>query len=224
MKITAQTLEISGFTQAEVDRYFQVQDRMKYYGVDGLTISDRKFIRSAEDAVAEVDNAHKAALVAGCVRRLRGGMPMEEKLHFRWVAAELAAVEAAVDLDLNEISCHSVVQKEVLRALKIYNPNLGRTDLNGRFRSYKIITQLIELGLNCPNSRTVSYDTDVVIKRLQSEFPKEWKDSWDINFYSNLLIVAVPMQEEFDFSRFVRPEIERMTRENYRSIQVAVEA
>ena len=221
IKITAQKLEAAGFTQTQIDRYFKLLDRKKFYGYDALTISDHQFLRSAKSAVAKVEADHKAALVAGRKNRLSGKTPVETKKHYRWVQAEINALIAHADLAADEILCRIVVSKEILRALSLYQPVLDQVDTSKRTKFVKPCADLIDLGNTYSGSRVVQVDIAAVVSALRSEFPDDWNTSWVASFDS-VQTVAIPLSDELNYTKYVRPEIERLTREIYPSVTATV--
>ena len=221
IKITAQTLEAAGFTETQIDRYFKIRDRQKFYGFDALTISDRQFLRSARVAVDKVEKAHKAALVAGRKNRISGKTPVETKKHFRWVQAEINAHIAHADLAADEILCRTVVSKEILRALSLYQPVLEQVDTSKRSKFDQPYLDLVDLGNTYSGSRVVQVDTAAVASDLRSEFPDDWNTSWVASFES-VQTVAIPLSDELNYTKYVRPEIERLTREIYPSVTATV--
>ena len=220
-KITAQTLETAGFTETQIDRYYKILDLKKYYGFDALTVSDRQFLRSARVAVEKVATAHKAALVAGRKNRLSGKTPVETKKHYRWAAAELSVVNSLTDLAVDEVSCFAIVKQEILRALSLYQPVLDQVDTVHRFKFIQPELDLIQLGLTYSGSRIVQFDTVAAKNQLRLEFSEDWNSKWD-NYFGEMPMVAIPMSDEIDYTRVVRPEIERLTREIYPSVVVTV--
>lgn len=217
-KITAQKLEAAGFTQAEIDRWFQIQDRQRYYGRDGLTRSDRDFLGSAKKAVAKIEMDHQKALIAGAFNRLSGKTPLQEKSHYKWVKALRDSLKANTELAPNEVSCNEIIQDELLRALEIYQPKLDRMDTQIRSKFIKPVAELISLGTTFDYSRVVQIDSAAVRSELQSEFASEWNSAWDSN---NVEVVAILMEDEREFGDVVRPIIEGLTREIFRSVKVA---
>ena len=220
MKISAQILEISGFTQVQVDRYFQIQDRVKYYGIDGLTISDRQFLRSAKVAATKVDAAHKAALVAGRSNRISGKNPVENKKHYRFESMLVSVIDSLMDLAADEVSCFSIVKNEKLRAFRLYQPVLDQVDTQQRGKFLRPEADLIQLGISFSGSRCVQIDADAAIKQMKSAFAEDWNTSWEA-YFQNLVLVAIPASDELEFTSVVRPEIEKLTREAFRSVNVA---
>jgi len=221
IKITAQTLEAAGFTETQIDRYFKIRDRQKFYGFDALTISDRQFLRSARVVVDKVEKAHKVALVAGRKNRLSGKTPVETKKHYRWVQAEINAFIAHADLAADEVLCHAVVLKEVLRALSLYQPILSQVDTVHRSKFDKPCADLVDLGNTYSGSRVVQVDTAAVASALRSEFADDWNTRWDA-YWGSEQMVAIPLSDELDYISVVRPEIERLTREIYPSVTATV--
>jgi hypothetical protein len=220
-KITAQALETAGFAQTQIDRYYEIQDRVRYYGFDALATSDRQFLRSAKSAVAKVDAAHKAALVAGRKNRLSGKTPVETKKHYRWVQAEINAFIAHADLAADEILCRTVVLNEILRALSLYQPVLDQVDTSKRSKFDQPYLDLVDLGNTYAGARVVQVDMAAVISTLRTETIDEWNTRWAA-FYESVQMVAIPLSDELDYIRVVRPEIERLTREIYPSVTATV--
>jgi len=221
IKITAQTLEAAGFTETQIDRYFKIRDRQKFYGFDALTISDRQFLRSARVAVEKVEKAHKAALVAGRKNRLSGKTPVETKKHYLWVQAEMNAFIAHADLAADEILCRTVVLKEILRALSLYQPVLSQVDTVHRSKFDKPCADLVDLGNTFSGSRVAQVDTAAVASALRSEFADEWNTRWDAH-YGSIQTVAIPLSDECEYISVIQPEIQRLTREIYPSVTATV--
>jgi len=221
IKITAQNLETAGFTQAQIDRFFKILDRQRVHGYDSLTISDRQFRHSARIAVAKIEAAHKAALVAGRKNRLSGKTPVETKGHYRWVQAEIVTLTANTDLGADEILCRSIVLNEILRALSLYQPVLNQVDTVHRHKFNQPVEDLVDLGNTYVGSRVVQIDSSAMLSDLRSEFPDNWNTRWDA-YYENVQTVAIPLSDELDYISVVRPEIERLTREIYPSVTATV--
>ena len=220
IKITAQNLETAGFTEAQIDRYFKIIDRKKNHGYNALTISDRQFLHSARVAVEKTAAAHKAALVAGRKNRLSGKTPVETKKHYRWVEAEIEVFIAHTDLAADEILCRTIISKEILRALSLYQPVLDQLDTTKRHRFTQPYADLVDLGNTYSGSRVVPVDLDSVYEDLKSVFVTDWNKSWDA-FYETTS-VAIPLSDELDYIEVVRPEIERLTREIFPSVTATV--
>jgi len=219
IKITAQKLEAVGFTETQIDRYFKIRDRQKFYGFDALTISDRQFLRSARVAVEKVEKAHKAAIVAGRKNRLSGKTPVETKKHYRLVQAEMNSFIAHADLTADEVLCHAVVLKEVLRALSLYQPVLDQIDTEHRFKFSQSCADLVDLGNTFSGSRVAQVDIAAVASALRSEFADEWNTRWD---FGSVQMVAIPLSYECEYISVVQPEIQRLTREIYPSVTATV--
>ena len=220
-KITAQTLETAGFTETQIDRYFKILDRKKYYGFDALTVSDRQFLRSARVAVEKVATAHKAALVAGRKNRLSGKTPVETKKHYRWVQAVSKSWVSHADLAADEVLCHVLINNEILRALNLYQPVLDQIDTSKRFKFVQPCADLADLGSTYLSSRVVQIDNYAVASELRSEFTEDWNVGCE-TYFPNLKHVAISLSDELDFISVVRPEIERLTREIYPSVVATV--
>jgi hypothetical protein len=221
IKITAQTLEAAGFTETQIDRYFKLLDRKKLHGYNSLTVSDRQFINSARTAVAKVEAAHKVALAEGRKNRLSGKTPVETKKHYLWVQAEINSYIDHADLAADEILCHVLINNEILRALSLYQPTLDRTDTVHRFKFSQPCADLADLGNAYTGSRVVEFDHVASRNQLRSEFENEWNTRWD-SYFENIQMVAISLSDELDYISFVRPEIERLTREIYPSVTATV--
>jgi len=222
IKITAQTLEAAGFTETQIDRWFKLLDRKKFYGgYDALTISDRQFINSARTAVAKVEAAHKAAIVAGRKNCLSGKTPVETKKHYRWVQAEINSYIAHADLTADETLCHVLINNEILRALSLYQPTLDRTDTVHRFKFSQPCADLADLGNTFSGSRVVEFDHVASRNQLHSEFENEWNTRWD-SYFENVQMVAIQLSDECEYISVIQPEIQRLTREIYPSVTATV--
>ena len=220
IKITAQTLETAGFTETQIDRYFKILDRKKYYGYDALTISDLQFLNSAKVAATKVDAAHKAALVAGRKNRISGKNPVENKKHYRFESMLVSVIDSLTDLAVDEVSCFSIVKNEKLRAFRLYQPVLDQVDTQQRGKFHRPEEDLIQLGLSFSGSRCVQFDADAAIKQMKSAFAEDWATKWEA-IIQNLVLVAIPASDELEFTKYVRPEIEKLTREAFHSVNVA---
>lgn len=221
MKINAQTLALAGWSDEQIDRYYTLLNRKQKHGLTALSPEGRSFMRSARQAVETVEKAHTAALVAGRKNRLTGKTPVEGKKHYRWVEAEIAVYEANTELAVDEINAYVIIKKEILRALSLYQPVLSMLDTTKRNQFKAPIAELLSLALTYPGARVARFDNTAAETALRAEFPEDWNDRWT-NHYEELQIVAIPLTDELDYTTYVRPEIERLTREIYPSVAATV--
>ena len=221
MKINAQTLSAAGWSDAQIDRYYTLLDRKQTRGLAALSPDGRKHLRAAGEAVKAFENANLAALVAGRKNRLSGKNPVEGKKHYLWVEAEVAAHLAHTDLAVDEVSAMVIIKTEVLRALSLYQPVLSMTDTTKRSKFNQPMAELLELALTYSGARVAQLDHTAVEEALRAQFPTDWNDKWT-GYYEKLQIVAIPLSEELEYTAYVRPEIERLTREIYPSVAATV--
>ena len=221
MKINAQNLAVAGYTEAQIDRYYTLLNRKQKHGLSALSPDGRRFLLSARKAVDTLEAAHQAALVAGRKNRLGGKSPVEGKLHYRWVEAKIAAHLDHTDLAVDETSAHAVVNKEVLRALRLYQPVLDMVDTSKRNVFDRAMNDLLDLANTYEGARVAHFDGAAVEETLKTEFPNSWNDKWSNN-HGDFSAVAIPLSDELDFISVIRPEIERLTRETYPSVAAVV--
>lgn len=222
MKINAQNLALTGYTEAQIDRYYTLLDRKNTRGLGAISPDGRRFMLAARKAIDTLEAAHLASLVAGRKNRLVGKTPVESKLHYRWTETEIAAYTTHTELAVDEVSANVVVMKEILRALSLYQPVLDMLDTSKRGSFNQPVSDLLGLAMTYERARLAQFDSVAVERMLQSEFPNNWNEKWsNQSLYSEVSVVAIPLADELDFIGVIRPEIERLTREIYPSVAVA---
>lgn len=214
VKVTAELLEMAGWTETQIDRYYKLLKRQSVNGLSALTVVDRRFYLSASvaanKAAAELDKVIKSAQK----RRVNGAQPVETKLHYRWVSFEIANEHKFADLAVGEVLAQTIIHEEMLRALEIYQPVLDQIDTSKRSKFNAPYAEMLELA-TC-FGRQVAIDGVAYNELLSAEFNREWKTCWEK--YVRTSGTALSGDEIAEFRSYVRPEIERLTREIYPSV------
>lgn len=216
----AELLDLAGYTEAQVDRYFKLVNRKRENGIGALTVSDRRFLLKAR---ADVDNANKkldeAIKQAGRVR-VSGRQPVETKLHFRWVQTEVELARGLVETAPGEVSAYVVFKEEVLRALEKYQPVLDQVDTSKRRKFNPLEAELLSIAASL--GRVANFDKDAFGQQLATEFDGHWDENWTSGLGSSSAHfgAVVSDADELEFRQLVRDEVEKLTREVYPSVTV----
>ena len=214
VKVTAELLEMAGWTETQIDRYYKLQKRRSVHGLHALTVADRRFYLSASVAAnkasAELDKVIKSAQK----RRVNGAQPVETKLHYRWVAFNVANLNKFAELAVGEVLDQEIVYQEQLRALEIYQPVLDQIDTSKRSKFNAPVQEMYELAACF--GRQVSFDQTGWDKALTDNFQREWNPAWAKT--GRTVATALSGDEIAEFRSYIRPEIERLTREIYPSV------
>ena len=219
LKINAQTLSAAGWTDEQIDRYYKLLDRKQTRGLTALSPEGRRFLQSARAAVETYEKTRLADLVAAARRQASGVQPVETKLHYRWTEAEAALVPQFVELAPGEVSALQIVKDEILQALSKYQPVLNQVDTSKRGKFDPTIASLLKDAEAMSNARYAQFDLAGFSEALKSQFEDKWNDAWDMHYSmmaSNSVVFAD--SEELSYREYVRPQIERLTREVYPSV------
>ena len=216
----AELLSLAGYTEAQIDRYIKLVNRKRQNGYNALTISDRRFLLAAR---ADVDQAQvKLDQAINEARRVRvsGGQPVEQKLHYRWTQSELAIARSLVEVKPGEVSAYVIFKEEVLRALSKYQPVLDQIDCSKRSKFNPLEAELLDIAAKL--GRVSNFDKDEFGSLLAVEFQEHWNNKWTegLGSSSNFFGAVIPDTEEFEFRQLVRDEVEKLTREVYRTVAV----
>lgn len=224
MKITADLLELAGYTEAQIDRVFKLIGRKQRFGPQSLSISDRRFYLKAQGDVKVAAEKLDKLVVTAQNRRVSGKQPVETKLHFRWTVAEVTLCPHFADLATGEIAAFQILREEVLRALEIYQPVLDQVDTSKRSKFDTLFVEMMELAAGL--GRAANFDWDGLRASLKYEFPENWNTAWDTHYSAkNFPAYGVLSGDDIvEFRALVRPEIERLTRETYPSVRQTVAA
>lgn len=215
VKVTAELLEMAGWTETQIDRYYKLQKRRSVHGLHALTVADRRFYLSASVAAnkasAELDKVIKSAQK----RAVSGKQPVETKLHYRWVAAEIEMLPRFAELAIGEVLAHQIWSEEILRALSIYQPVLDQIDTSKRGAFNAPFAELMELADGI--GRRVQFDRAGFMAGLRETFPENWNSKWEA-YYTNGSDTALSGDDIVEFRALVRPVVESLTRETYPSV------
>jgi hypothetical protein len=224
MKITADLLELAGYTETQIDRVFKLINRKQQFGPQSLSISDRRFYLKAQGDVKVASDKLDKLVVTAQKRRVSGKQPVETKLHYRWTVAEVILCQNFAELAIGEVSAFQILREEVLRALEIYQPVLDQVDTSKRGRFDGFYTEMMELAAAL--GRSANFDWDGYRAALKVEFPENWNTAWDAHYSAdNYPAYGVLSGDDIvQFRALVRPEIERLTREAYPSVRSTVAA
>ena len=216
----AELLSASGYTDEQIDRYIKLVNRKQRSGLSALTISDRRYLLKAradvDQAEAKIDKALQEA------RRIRvsGAQPVENKLHYRWTYSELQIARSLVEVKPGEISAYVIFKEEVLRALSKYQPVLDTIDCSKRSKFNPLEVEFLDLASKL--GRVANFDKNEFGSLLAAEFQEHWNNKWTegLGSSSTFYGAVIPDTEEFEFRQLVRDEVEKLTREVYRTVAV----
>lgn len=214
----AELLDFSGYTEAQIERYYKLVNRKRQNGFGALTVSDRRFLLKAR---ADVDNAQQKldeAIKQAARVRVTGRQPVENKLHFRWVATELQIARELVEIAPGEVSAYVVFKEEVLRALEKYQPVLDQVDTSKRRKFNPLEAELLSIAAGL--GRVANFDKDAFGQQLAAEFGEHWDQNWSSGLGSSsaLFGAVISDTDELEFRQLVRDEVEKLTREVYPSV------
>ena len=216
VKVTAALLDQAGYTEAQIDRYFKLLSRKQKFGPTSWSVTDRRFYNTARVDCNNMENARLADLAAATKRRISGKNPVETKLHYRWVTAELEIARNMIDVAPGEMSGLVIMLEEYLRSLEKYQPVLDQIDTSRRHKFHPVEREL--LAIAATEGRWASFDHTEFKNQLKTQFEQEWNPSWDARYecgaYDNAII---PDTFELEFRGLVRTELERLTREVFPS-------
>ncbi len=218
----ADLLDLSGYTEAQIDRYFKLVNRKRKNGLGALTVSDRRFLLQAR---SDVDNAQQqlAEAVKQAARvRVSGRQAVETKLHYRWVVAELQIGRSLVETAPGEVSAYAVFKEEVIRALEKYQPVLDQVDTSKRRKFNPLEAELLLLAAGL--GRVANFDKNAFGQQLAAEFGEHWDQNWSSGLGSSSAHFGAVISDtdELEFRQLVRDEVEKLTREVYPSVATVV--
>ena len=216
----AELLSVSGYTDEQIDRYIKLVNRKRKNGLNALTINDRRYILKAR---ADIDQAEqKISKELQDARRVRvsGGQPIESKLHYRWTQAEVEIARSLVEVKPGEVSAYVIFKEEVLRSLSKYQPVLDTIDCSKRGKFNPLEVEFLDLASQL--GRVANFDKNEFGSLLATQFQEHWDNKWTegLGSSSNLFGAVIPDTEEFEFRQLVRDEVEKLTREVYRTVAV----
>lgn len=221
VKVTAELLEQAGWTEAQIDRYFKLLNRKQQYGFSALTVNDRRFYHSALPACVAAEKTRIAELRAATQRRLSGKNPVETKLHYRWVAAELEIARDMIDLAPGEVSALAIMLEEYLSALVKYQPVLDQIDTSKRHKFHPIERELLTIAAT--EGRWAPFNFVEFKGQLKARFEGQWNAGWDARYecgaYDNAII---PDTFESEFRALAHVTMELTVREVFPSVTAAV--
>lgn len=222
MKVTAELLEIAGYTETQVDRFYKLLNRKQNHGLAALTVADRRFYIQAQTDAAKAQKYQLDLLVAAKKRVLTGKQPVETKLHYRWVEADLVTINRVVETLPGEVSAFAIIKEETLAALRKYQPVLDQVDTSKRFKFVPVERDL--LALAAVFGRVATFDKACYLETLQTEFVDSWQESWTLGMDSNgyQYGAVISVLDESEFRDEVRAQIESITREAYPSVNAIV--
>ena len=222
MKINAEILELAGYTEAQIDRYFKLLDRKIRFGLSALSVNDRRFYNKCRVDADAVNNKLEAQLVAACKVKISGKRSVESKEHYRWISCYLDTIREVVDVTVGEVSALVVILEEELRALSKYQPVLDQIDTSKRSKFSQPKKDLLDLAAAV--GRVFYLDEAEVHNRTKQEFADSWSTKWDESFAENGLgwgkNAIIPDSFELEFREIVRSEMETLTREVFPSVEV----
>lgn len=216
MKTTTELLELAGYTEAQIDRYTKCMKRKK---AGTLTIADRRFYLQAQGDARKAEAALEQAVKAAQTRKVSGRQPVETKLHYRWVVAELELARGMVELAPGEVSGLVIMLEEYLRAMDKYQPVLDQIDTSKRHFFHPVERELLQIAAGL--GRMGTFDHAEFQARLKATFSDNWNPVWDERYergaYDNAIL---PEGEELEFRAVVRAEMERLVRDVFPSVKV----
>lgn len=223
IKINAETLSAAGWTDEQIDRYYTLLDRKQARGLAALSPEGRRFLQSARAAVEAAEKARLADLVAATRRQATGAQPVETKLHYRWTEAEATLVPQFVELAPGEVSALQIVKEEILRALSKYQPILDQVDTSKRGKFDHPTAALLKDAEAMRGARYAQFDLAGFNEALKSQFEDKWNDAWDMH-YSMMAAHSIVFADtdELAYREYIRPQIERLTRDIYPSVTAVV--
>jgi tetratricopeptide (TPR) repeat protein len=216
MKNTVELLELAGYTEAQIDRYTKCLKRKK---AGTLTIADRRFYLQAQGDARKAEAALEQAVKAAQTRKVNGRQPVETKLHYRWVVAELEIARGMVELAPGEVSGLVIRLEEYLRAMDKYQPVLDQIDTSKRHMFNPVERDLLQIAAGL--GRMGTFDHAEFQARLKATFSDNWNTAWDGLYNSGAYDNAIlPEGEELEFRAVVRAEMERLVRDVFPSVEV----
>jgi hypothetical protein len=222
MKINAEILEFAGYTEVQIDRYFNLLDRKIRHGLSALSVNDRRFYNKCRVDADAANKKLEAQLVAARKVKISGKRPVETKEHYRWVSCYLNTLREVVDVTVGEVSALVIILEEELRALSKYQPVLDQVDTSKRSKFRQPKKDLLDLAAAV--GRVAYLDEVEVHERTKQEFAEIWKDKWDESFAAKGLgwgkNAIIPDSFELEFREIVRAEMETLTREVFPSVEV----
>ena len=216
MKVTAQHLEEAGYTQDQIDRYYKLLDRKTKFGLDALTINDRRFYNKSRVDAHRVETLRSKQLSAAKTRAVFGKQPVEIKLHYRWVEVDLNAINLLSDCAPDEVNAMAIILDEHLAALRKFQPVLDQVDTTRRGKMRPMFQDLLALAKSM--GRTAVMDYDRYLELLCAEFPELTSDN---DFYRNpddRAMVMIQDTEELEFRALVRVQMEDSVRTTFPSV------
>ena len=219
IKINAETLSAAGWTDEQIDRYYTLLSRKQTRDLGALSPEGRRFMQSARTAVEAYEKARLADLTAAARRKATGVNPVETKLHYRWTQTEAALVPQFVELAPGEVSALQIIKDEICQALSKYQPVLDQVDTSKRGKFDRPIALMLQEAEAMSGARYAQFDLTGYTETLKVEFEDKWNDAWDAH-YGMMAAGSIVFadSDEFEYRRFVRPQIELLTRDVYPSV------
>ena len=210
-KVTATLLESAGWTEPQVSRYYKLLSRKQAHGLTSLSIADRRFYNSAAIACSKAQAAIDKAIREGQTRRMSGKQPVETKLHYCWLQAELDTFNQLAELLPGEELAGAIIKSEYLRALEIYQPVLDQVDTAQRGKWNTVEAELIELAQSV--GRCFPYAVEDHTAIIKAQFEANWNDSWEaMNDRNWCQGAALSGDAALEFRALVRPLVEDFVR------------
>lgn len=214
----AELLEVAGYTEAQIERYFKLVNRKQKNGLGALTVADRRYLLKAR---ADVDNTQKKldeAIKQAARVRVSGRQPVENKLHYRWIETELEIARQMIELQPGEVSAFVVFKEEYLRALSKYQPVLDQIDTSKRSKFNPFESELLDIAASL--GRVAPFDKVQFGKQLAEVFNEVWNDNWTagLGSHSPNFGAVIRDTDELEYRQLVRDTVETLTREVYPSV------
>jgi hypothetical protein len=218
----AEYLALAGYSETDIEKYFRLLDRKCVRGLNSLTVNERRFYNKAQTNMRLVWKRLEAETVAAQKRSITGKQPVETKLHYRWVEADLATINRVVEKLPGEVSAFAIIKEETLAALRKYQPVLNQVDTSKRFKFVPVEREL--LALAAAFGRVANFDIELYLDILKTEFAEFWQDSWSLNTETSdhQHGAVISLLDEAEYRAEVRVQIEALTREVYPSVTVTV--
>ena len=143
--------------------------------------------------------------------------PLEKKLHYRFMIADLDIIAEQAKMLPGEVAAWTVIREEQVRALELFRPKLNRSEVKRRTKFQELEAEWIDGALAI--GRNVDFNWHTFNAALRAKFPADFNDNWDTGVGCNGTadFPVLDAEAAIAFREAIRPLVEAATREIFSS-------
>ncbi len=202
-------LKAHGWSAEDLRKYEELWEYRQRWGAINLERDEREFLRKAEAALPRRAPHGKGG----------GRKTIQEKSHYRWLAAQLEAMRSSpveAGLENGRIGAWPIVLEEELRALAYYEPVLGLPDT----LKAKAFTPARERWIEAAvaSGETLSFDFNGALDAIRLNGTPTWKSLRSEAVENPMSYPVLDPEAAASFRAMVRQEVLALTRSTFPSL------